>query len=47
MFKNIDLLKEDLRAIGMFNISIDKLLVIFILDNRVEVRVYGWNKVSL
>ena len=47
MFKNIDLLKEDLRAIGMSNTSIDKLLAIPIPDNRAEVRVHGWNKVSL
>ncbi|XP_029331217.1 ATP-binding cassette sub-family A member 12 [Mus caroli] len=37
MFKNIDLLKEDLRAIGMSNTSIDKLLAIPIPDNRAEV----------
>ncbi|NP_001414620.1 ATP-binding cassette sub-family A member 12 [Rattus norvegicus] len=37
MFKNIDLLKEDLRAIGMSNTSIDKLLAIPIPDNRAEI----------
>ncbi|XP_052047787.1 glucosylceramide transporter ABCA12 [Apodemus sylvaticus] len=37
MFKNIDLLKEDLRAIGMSNSSIDKLLAIPIPDNRAEI----------
>ncbi|XP_021053769.1 ATP-binding cassette sub-family A member 12 isoform X2 [Mus pahari] len=37
MFKNIDLLKEDLRAIGMSNTSIDKLLSIPIPDNRAEI----------
>lgn len=39
MFKNIEELKEELRAIGMSNTSIDKLLAIPIPDNRAEVRV--------
>lgn len=37
MFKNIDLLKEDLRAIGMSNTSVEKLLAIPIPDNRAEI----------
>lgn len=39
MFKNIGELKEELKAIGMSNTSIDKLLAIPIPDNRAEVRV--------
>lgn len=39
MFKSIEELKEELRAIGMSNTSIDKLLAIPIPDNRAEVRV--------
>lgn len=39
MFRNIEELKEELRAIGMSNASIDKLLAIPIPDNRAEVRV--------
>ncbi|XP_038195780.1 ATP-binding cassette sub-family A member 12 isoform X2 [Arvicola amphibius] len=37
MFKNIEELKEELRAIGMSNASIDKLLAIPIPDNRAEI----------
>ncbi|XP_005361473.1 ATP-binding cassette sub-family A member 12 [Microtus ochrogaster] len=37
MFKNIEELKEELRAIGMSNTSIDKLLAIPIPDNRAEI----------
>lgn len=40
MFKNIKELKEELRATGMSNTSIDKLLAIPIPDNRAEVRVH-------
>ncbi|MEJ1272000.1 hypothetical protein NN561_002848 [Cricetulus griseus] len=36
MFKNIEELKEELRAIGMSNTSIDKMLAIPIPDNRAE-----------
>lgn len=39
MFKNIEELKEELRAIGMSNTSIDKMLAIPIPDNRAEVRI--------
>lgn len=41
MFKNVDELKEELRAMGMSNTSIDKLLAIPIPDNRAEVGVRG------
>uniref|UniRef100_A0A8C2MLC5 ATP-binding cassette, sub-family A member 12 n=1 Tax=Cricetulus griseus TaxID=10029 RepID=A0A8C2MLC5_CRIGR len=37
MFKNIEELKEELRAIGMSNTSIDKMLAIPIPDNRAEI----------
>ncbi|KAK7816239.1 hypothetical protein U0070_022178 [Myodes glareolus] len=37
MFRNIEELKEELRAIGMSNASIDKLLAIPIPDNRAEI----------
>lgn len=41
MFKNVEELKEELRAMGMSNTSIDKLLAIPIPDNRAEVGVRG------
>ncbi|KAL1770548.1 ATP-binding cassette sub-family A member 12 [Sigmodon hispidus] len=37
MFKNIDELKEELKAIGMSNTSINKMLAIPIPDNRAEI----------
>ncbi|XP_059134228.1 glucosylceramide transporter ABCA12 isoform X1 [Peromyscus eremicus] len=37
MFKNVEELKEELRAMGMSNTSIDKLLAIPIPDNRAEI----------